>query len=96
MLEKVIEQKLVAAVKKEGGLCLKFLSSTAGWPDRMVLLPGGKIAFVEVKAPGKEPRPLQLHRHDQLRALGFPVYVIDEIDDGPFLVTVMKLMDEPI
>ena len=46
-------------------------------PDRLLLLPGARIAFVEVKAPGKEPRPLQTHRHKQLRALGFPVFVLD-------------------
>ena len=46
-------------------------------PDRLVLLPGGKIGFVEVKAPGKEPRPLQVARHGLLRRLGFKVYVLD-------------------
>ena len=46
-------------------------------PDRLVLLPDGYIAFVELKAPGKKPRPLQLARHRLLRRLGFPVYVID-------------------
>ena len=34
---------------------------------------------METKAPGKEPRPLQVHRHEQLRALGFRVFVIDEM-----------------
>ena len=59
-------------VKAAGGLCPKFVSpGTAGMPDRLLLLPGGRILFVEVKAPGKKPHPLQKHRHEQLRALGF-------------------------
>ena len=76
--EKAIERKLVAEVKKRGGLCEKWTSGTSGWPDRIVLLPGSRFAFVEVKAPGEKPRPLQLHRHKQLRKLGFKVYVLDD------------------
>jgi len=79
MREKQVEQKLVQAVKLAGGMCPKLVSpGTDGMPDRMVLLPGCRIAFVEVKAPGKEPRPLQNLRHKQLRALGFPVFVLDD------------------
>ena len=80
MTEKNIEQKLVKAVKALGGLPLKFVSPCFdGMPDRLILLPGGKIAFVEVKAPGKKPRPLQLARHKLLRDLGFKVYVLDSL-----------------
>ena len=78
MLEKIIEHKLTVAVKKAGGIAVKFVSpSSAGMPDRLVLLPDGLIAFVELKAPGKRPRPLQEARHRLLRSLGFRVYVID-------------------
>ena len=78
MREKLIEQKLVKAVKAAGGLCPKFVSpGMDGMPDRLVLLPEGKLSFVEVKAPGKKPRPLQLHRHEQLRQLGFRVAVLE-------------------
>lgn len=81
MLEKQIEQKLSLMVKQHGGMALKFVSpSFAGMPDRLVLLPDGIIAFVELKAPGKKPRPLQLSRHRRLRCLGFKVYVIDNLD----------------
>ena len=82
MREKSIEEKLVAAVKVQGGVCWKFTSpGTAGVPDRIVLMPGGRIAFVEVKAPGEKPRPLQLSRHKLLRRLGFLVYVLDNLAD---------------
>ena len=78
MGEKIIEQKFTAAVKNAGGLALKFTSpGFDGVPDRLALLPGGRMAFVEVKAPGKKPRPLQLARHRTLRRLGFKVYVLD-------------------
>ena len=77
MREKYIEQQLTKKAKRRGGLCEKWNSGTAGWPDRLILLPDGKVGFVEVKAPGKEPRALQLHRHKQLRALGYLVFVLD-------------------
>ena len=81
MREKQIEQKLVQAVRKSGGMCLKFVSPNFdGMPDRLILLPSGKIAFAELKAPGKKPRPLQLARHKTLMGLGFRVYVIDSIE----------------
>ena len=77
--EREIEKILVEAVRKTGGICPKFISpGTDGMPDRIVLLPGGKIGFVEVKAPGKRPRPLQMRRHRQLRDLGFKVFVLDD------------------
>lgn len=79
MREKTIEQKFRAAVKTAGGLALKFASpGFDGVPDRLALLPGGRMAFVEVKAPGEKPRPLQLSRHRLLRRLGFKVYVLDD------------------
>ena len=81
MREKSIEVKLVDAVKTAGGVCWKFTSpGTAGIPDRIVLLPSGKIAFVEVKAPGETPRPLQRLRIRTLRRLGFKAFVLDSPD----------------
>ena len=79
MREKAIEGKLVQMVKATGGIAPKFVSpGFAGMPDRIVLLPGGHIGFVEIKAPGEKPRPLQLARHGMLRRLGFKVYVLDD------------------
>jgi len=80
MREKQIEKKLITEVKKRGGICPKWVSpGFDGVPDRIVLLPRGKVAFVEVKAPGEKPRPLQVSRHKLLRRLGFRVYVLDDI-----------------
>lgn len=77
--EKEIEEKLRLSVKAHGGIALKFISpGFDGMPDRLILLPNGKMAFAELKAPGKKPRDLQLSRHRLLRRLGFKVYVIDE------------------
>ena len=81
MREKAIEHALVMATRSKGGIALKFTSpGFAGMPDRLVLLPHGRMGFVELKAPGRKPRPLQLVRHRLLRRLGFKVYVIDEIN----------------
>ena len=78
MRESEIESRLRAEVKKMGGMAVQFTSpGLDGVPDRIVLLPGRKIAFVELKAPGKKPRPLQEKRMRQLVSLGFPVFVID-------------------
>ena len=78
MRESEIERMLALQVKKMGGMAVKFVSpGLDGVPDRIVLLPGRKMAFVELKAPGNKPRPLQEKRKRQLEALGFPVYVID-------------------
>lgn len=81
MLERVIESRLRQEAKKRGGMALKFVSpGMNGVPDRIVLLPGGKMAFVELKAPGKVPRALQEKRIRQLRQLGFLVYVLDSTE----------------
>ncbi len=81
MQEKYIEQKMVAAVKSLGGMAPKFVSpGIDGMPDRIVLLPMGRIAFVECKATGKKMRSLQNKRKKQLEALGFLVYCLDDIE----------------
>lgn len=81
MTEKQIDTYLVTSVKALGGWAVKFEPiHVAGFPDRICLLPGGRIFFVEVKAPGKSPRALQLVIMDKLKALGFDVYVIDSLE----------------
>ena len=87
MREKQVEQKLVSAVKSRDGICPKLVSpGTDGMPDRMVLLPGARMGFVEVKAPGQKPRPLQEKRHRLLRKLGFPVFVLDDPAQIPQII----------
>lgn len=91
MRESFIEEKLTKAVKQNGGVCWKFTSpGTAGVPDRIILMPEGRIAFVEVKAPGEKPRPLQLSRHRLLRRLGFKVYVLDALEDIEKIISEVK------
>lgn len=80
MREKTLEHKFVMEVKRTGGLAPKLVSpGFDGMPDRLLLLPRGKVAFVEVKAPGQKPRPLQLSRHKLLTGLGFRVFVLDDV-----------------
>ena len=79
MRESKVEEKLRIETKRRGGWAVKFVSpGLDGVPDRLVLFPGGRLAFVEVKAPGEKPRPLQTSRHKLLRRLGFKVYVLDD------------------
>ena len=76
--ESLIEKHLVAEVKKAGVVAFKFVSpGRRSVPDRIVLLPGGRLVFVECKAPGKAPRADQLREHERLRELGFTVVVLD-------------------
>ena len=87
MEEKQIERRLVRMTSQMGGMALKFVSPGCdGVPDRLVLLPEGKVGFVEVKAPGKKPRMLQVKRHEKLRELGFQVFVLDATEDIPGLL----------
>ena len=96
MREKQIEQKLVRAVKSRDGICPKLVSpGMDGMPDRLILMPGGRLAFVGLKAPGKKPRPLQLHRHDQLWDLGFEVFLLDRPEDIPYLMAAFNYLVDP-
>lgn len=78
MRERDLETFTKVYIESHGGLALKFISpGYAGVPDRLVLMPGGKMCFMEIKAVGKRPRPLQVRCIEKLRALGFKVFVVD-------------------
>lgn len=85
MRERDIEQYLRDQVKAAGGWAPKWVSpGNSGVPDRLVILPPGRTIYVELKAPGKKPDPLQLVQHRRLQALGCDVQVIDskvQVDD---------------
>ena len=90
-LEQMIEKRFVNAVKHAGGLALKFASpGCAGVPDRIILLPGGRVAFAEIKAPGQHPRPLQSRRIQQLQQLGFDVHIIDNPNQIPRIIHALQ------
>lgn len=92
MRENEVEKAFVDAVKEAGGKAVKFTSQTMnGVPDRLVLLPCGKCAFAELKAPGKQMRMLQRKRREQLQTLGFPVFCVDRPEQ---IQPVMKALGE--
>lgn len=90
-VEKILERKLREAIKARKGIALKLISSSfTGLPDRMCLLPGGNVFFVELKSTGKKVTAIQGKVHELLRSLCFPVYVIDS-ETG--LKSFLKLID---
>ena len=93
MRESKIENFFVQGCKKNGWLCLKFVSpSMTGLPDRIILMPKGRIFFAELKAPGKKPRPIQQVVHNKLRKLGFSVCVIDSIETANVYLDVFSML----
>lgn len=86
--EKLLEKKLREGVEKLGGLAIKFFCPTfTGLPDRIILMPGGRVYFAEMKTTGEKLRPRQEVVHRQLRNLGFTVWTID---DYPLLTFVLN------
>lgn len=76
--EKAIERYLVEQAKQNGLLCLKYSNpNMVGYPDRLLVLPSGRVIWVELKSKGRKPTKIQLLRHTQLEGLGQQVYVID-------------------
>ena len=81
MREKLIDTKLRAAVKRAGGMYIKLCTTyIAGLPDRLILLPGGRVVFAELKTTGKKPAPIQKLIINKLIGLGFTVFVVDSED----------------
>lgn len=90
--ESKIEKRLKKEIEKIGGKALKFISpGVTGMPDRIVLLPLGKIIFIELKAPGEKPSPIQEYRAKQYRKLGFDVRCIDSTEAVMDLINEVKV-----
>ena len=81
-MEKHIEAKCRKIAKARGHVFWKLVvAGYPGVPDRLMLSAGGRVVFIEFKAPGKKPTPLQAAWHAKLRGLGFEVHVIDNVSD---------------
>ena len=83
MRETTVERHLVQRVRLLGGMCLKLMPVIAGIPDRLVILPDGRMYFVELKQPKGKLSPIQVEMHRRLEALGHSVAVLwnkEEID----------------
>jgi hypothetical protein len=79
--ERDVEKNVVKVIEAAGGIAYKFKSpQRRNVPDRMCLLPGEVLVFIECKAPGKEPTTAQLREHNRIRDLGFRVLVVDNVD----------------
>lgn len=92
MLEKDLEAKFRQSVKEAGGIAFKFVSpGNAGVPDRLVVLPGGRIGFVELKVNGNKPTALQKRQMERLKKLGCFVCVLDNVALIPEVIAGIKL-----
>ena len=92
MLEIVIERYLIAQVEAQGGWAIKlFPKFVAGLPDRLVILPGRFIEFVELKAPGGRLRPVQRRVHKRLASLGIVTRVIDSKEEIDNLIQLWRI-----
>lgn len=79
VLESQVEQVFVDAMVTMGITTLKLnLVYNRGWPDRLIILPNGRVIFIELKRPGGTLEPLQKHRHEQLENLGHDVKTFDD------------------
>lgn len=88
MLERRVEQRLVERAREAGGLAIKWVApGLSGVPDRIVILPGGRVIFVELKAPGERPTALQSRIHQMLTRLGADVRVVDSLEGADAVCT---------
>lgn len=89
MLEKNIEAKVCGYARERGLLAYKFTSPAhSAVPDRLFILPLGRMFFCEFKRKGQRPTPAQEREHLRLRQHKVSVYVIDNVDDG------LRMVDE--
>lgn len=89
--EREVEKYLCREMYKIGVDCIKFVpDQLTGMPDRMVLLPGGRVAWVELKTDGGRLSEIQKYRHAWLRGLGHDVYVVWSKEQAAALVDMIK------
>lgn len=86
--ETVIEQRCRIIAEKHGCILLK-IEKRKGYPDRQLLAPNGRMAFMEFKRPGEKPTAFQAHIHQELRSMNFIVYVVDNYSQ--FLEALLRL-----
>lgn len=89
--EKYIERQFADHCKKLGWLCLKYYNPiTSGYPDRIIIMPGGRVAFAEIKTRGKHAAALQRIRMEELHGMGVPARVIDSMEAAEKFITDLK------
>ena len=89
--EKAIEKYLTGQAEANGLLCLKYSNSNmVGYPDRLLVLPGGSVIWVELKSKGRKPTKIQQIRMSELTGMGHLVKVIDNKADIDELIKTIK------
>lgn len=93
MRESAVETKIRKFAESKGCIFLKLPASQGsnGKPDRLVLAPGDKAMFLEIKRPGEELEPLQEYWQRQLRKLGFRCEWCDSVESGIAIICVNLL-----
>lgn len=81
MRESNVDSQCKREVERRGGVFRKLAPLVVGDPDRVALLPNGRIIFVELKRPGETPSKIQEFRHKEIRSLGFDVWVVDNVEE---------------
>ncbi len=89
--EKAIEKYLTEQAEANGLLCLKYSNpNMVGYPDRLLVLPGGSVVWVELKSKGRKPTKIQQIRMTELTGMGHLVRVIDNKPDIDELIKLAK------
>ena len=87
MLERDIERRVCEYARFRDLLVYKFTSpARAAVPDRVFILPNGRVFFIEFKRPGAKPTPAQAREHERLLKQNVPVFVIDDVNMGKTLI----------
>jgi hypothetical protein len=92
MLEKQIETKVCEYAKTKNVLAYKFTSpARAAVPDRLFVVPDGRMFFCEFKREGFKPTPAQEREHTKLRQHKVNVFVVDNVEQGKAMIDLMVM-----